>query len=286
MLYSPLLNRLAVDLFVLVVLSANYTTARRSWNFFKFLGIQSPIQLQFFLLGLCILFTCLRCIVLLVLHYPILAEIYTYLFSAGHPHEPPSLFRFPGFVGFCGVMCFAYGTRWLRSYLVIQRRVRPAVFLPSKFTRLFEYWILIRRRQSQEVRAAAGSHQHDLEKLLPTRLLRPQCDSCHFLFDNSYIRRAGACFDLACIIIFMTLLDLYLSHHNGWVFQNMSASMILLEDILSLEYCNILFWFTWIDTIVACLEARFEWTVADRCRQTRRALGSVEAQGLKYEAGG
>ncbi|MCJ1382772.1 hypothetical protein MMC17_005885 [Xylographa soralifera] len=280
MFNSQLVYRLVVDLLIVVTVSANFVTAKRSWNSFKFLHLQSPVQFQFFLLGVCLLYTCLRCAVILVLHHPILTGIYTYIFSAGSLYEAPSLFRYPSFVIFCCVVPLSYGMRWLRSGLVIQGRIRPTIFRPSKFIRPFEYWIMTRRDRFRE---AKDLEQQDLEKLLPAQESESRCDSCHFLLDNSYIRRTIACFDLACVIVLMALLDVYMANRNGWVIENMSFPMALFNDILSWEYFNILFWFTWVGTIVTCVEARFEWNVADRCRQKKRELNPVQTKGSLVE---
>ncbi|MCJ1415151.1 hypothetical protein MMC32_001482 [Xylographa parallela] len=276
MFYSPLIYRLVVDLLVVVAISANYITAKRSWHSFKFLRLQSPVQFQILLLCVCLLYTSLRCAAILVLHHPILTGIYTYLFSAGTSPEAPSLFRYPGFVVFCCVMALSYGVRWLRTCLVIQGRIRPTIFRPSKFARPLEYWILTRR---ERIREAAASEAEDLEKLLPAQGSPSRCAACHFLFANSHTRRIMACVDLASVVVLTALLDLYLANRNGWVSTHMSVAMALLTDILSWEFFTILFWFTWVDTIVTCVEARFEWHVADRCRRKKRALSSVRTQG-------
>ncbi|MCJ1437720.1 hypothetical protein MMC27_007107 [Xylographa pallens] len=276
MFYSPLICRLVVDLLVVVTVSANYITAKRSWNTFKFLQLQSPVQFQLLLLSVCLLYTGLRCAAILVLHHPILTDIYTYLFSAGTFPAAPSPFRYPGFVVFCCVMPLSYVVRWLRTCLVIQGRIRPTIFQPSKYVRPFEYWLMTRR---DRLRLATAPEQQDLEKRLPAEGSPSRCVSCHFLFANSHTRRTIACVDLASAVVLMALLDLYLASRNGWVSAHMSFAMALLNDILSWEYVTILFWFTWIDSIVTCVEARFEYNVADRCRRKKRALISVQTQG-------
>ena len=280
MFCSPVIYRLVLDVLVVVAVSANYITAKRSRKSFRFLHLRSPVQFQFLLLGIYLIYTCLRCPLILVLHHPTLTAIYTYLFSAGTFHEAPSPFRYPGFVVFCCLMPLSYGVRWLRTYLVIQGRVRPTIFRPSKFTRPFEYWLSTRR---DRLREAEASEQQDLEKVLPAQEAQSRCASCHFLFDNSSTRRSMACFDLACVIALMALLDLYLANRNGWVSEKMSFAMVLFIDILSWEYFTVFFWFTWVDTVVTCVEARFEWEVADRCRRKKNELMSVQAESSGVE---
>ncbi|MCJ1285105.1 hypothetical protein MMC26_004443 [Xylographa opegraphella] len=276
MSYPPAVYRMAIDLLVAGTISAHYITAHRSWPSFRFLRLQSPVQFKFLLLGVCLLYTCLRCALVLVLHHSMLTGIYTYLFITGAPHGMPTPVDYPILVVPLCATAFLYAAKWLKSGLVMNGRVRATEFRPSKLFRPIEYWLVSRWARRREARLSA---QRDLEDRPPARELQARCASCDFLFENAYARRTVACMDLASIVVLTALLDLYLANRNGWVIDRISALAVLFCDIVGWESFCVLFWFIWVDTLVTSVEAGFEWRVADRCRRKKMAGMAVRTDG-------
>ena len=148
--------------------------------------------------------------------------------------------------------------------------MRPTEFRPSKFTRPVEHWLTTRRDRSRE---AQPSVQPDPEKLPLALETTPPCESCHFLVGNSSARRIVACVDLASLVLLTALLDAYLANRNGWVSAHLSGALVLLGDILGWEFFAVFGWLMWVDVAIACVEARFERMVADRCRREGEGQG-------------